>query len=340
MIVDARWLSLPTLSTSCPKTYLTLPEEIWHRIFSELSTDDVARCSLAAIGFYQISSSYDWKSHLLKEQWYGLVDDFEPLVEEGVITWQGLRNLFPLEKLLTDFFHSCFYDSKETADHLILKYNPQLNCYPDSLLYMIPQPMVRQGNRRFIISNVTNVKMIQNGMDEVLMYEGDRVRRFTHLAIDGNFLFALRTDGVIIQWDIGLKKVVRKIRTAYTNGSIFCITEKMGMLIHCDITPPICGKDSFYVKDKTLILETEGYSFSHREEISLTNVEEVLLQVTPKKVPLKKRTFVEFCGFDGKTLFDIETGIINISCLKELVANFKPKKEEEPQEQQQMCLLS
>jgi hypothetical protein len=190
-----------------------MPPEILARIFSLLPGLDLASCSSVSHLCNQVTHG----DVLLKSKYsQDVVEDFTPLVEEGYLSWKEVPRYARFSSFLARVLqeHYC-------TDKFIGQENPQFYTqFSDSdaewPTICMPTPFVKYGNMRFSICNLTDIKLQKKGEIQSTILRGEENKTIVFLAVERNHLFALRQDGMIIEWDHREGKITDKIETAYT----------------------------------------------------------------------------------------------------------------------------
>lgn len=158
------------------------------------------------------------KNHKSDKRWESKLpqdvrENFRPLVEERVLTWKRVHVYAPLSRLM-DYL----VQGKYMTEDFIRQENPTLDPSCNLTLAM-PNPVIQYGGYHFSICDLTSVKTSQEGKSEFSILkqhsELDSKSRLVALAAEGDHLFALRSDGLVIQWDYKKKIEVNQIETAY-----------------------------------------------------------------------------------------------------------------------------
>lgn len=132
---------------------------------------------------------------------------------------------------------------------------------------MIPAFFVKYGEYRFFISNERDI-LVRKGSTEYLIKGENEKLKLTHLAAEGNFLFALRNDGVILQWHYATGELIQEIITSYAENDPRL--QKIKKECH-----QVCVfRNSFYVNDDYIVLNYGKGRHNAYEVIPLNNVRE------------------------------------------------------------------
>ncbi len=261
-----------------------LPRDVLLQIFGLLSGMDLSRCMRVCCEWKNLSGRDDlWKASLFNSQRFDVIDDFSSLVADRVLTWKEAVRFSPL----TDFFAKIFSEEKGT-DHLIKSKNIELKNIEYAHLY-IPRSFIRYGNLTFTVIDSSNVEMKKNGEGKIEILEGKKGVRLTHLAVEGEFLFTLRTDGVIVQWDYQKRKIVQEIETAFAKGDSGFDLMKYKMdyaKLYVGLDDTLCGNGSFEVKNGFIVLKYPSHVIHECEIFNYANANESQL-VTDKSNPVR-----------------------------------------------------
>ena len=158
--------------------------------------------------------------------------------------------------------------------------------------------------------------MKRNDSDKVYILEGENGIRLTHLAVEGTYLFTLRIDGVIVQWDYQKGEVVQEIQTAFAKGKgqpLFnSLKAEMATVKKTrGIQEPICDySGSFWVKNGLIALK-------YRRPLRFPTVCEIINYVNPNEsqilsdvafgeLMIKQNKLFSFCDVRF-TVFDLLT---------------------------------
>jgi WD40 repeat protein len=182
--------------------------------------------------------------------------------------------------------------------------NPELQNSEFPTLY-IPCNYVKYGKLDFTIINSSDVRIRGLCDIESTILKGEKGIRLTHLAVEGEFLFTLRTDGMIIQWDYNKGEIVQKIQTAYAKGDyrLYQLRDYVGSRRQFwGLEDPVCCREEFKVCDGFLFLifENKDLLVNYRvlEVIELSRPNESLVFVD-KDIP----SVVHFLFVKGKILY-------------------------------------
>lgn len=186
-----------------------LPKDLLGEIFGYLRPKDIYGCMRVCRKWKRATESDKvWIDSLIHNNRTNILDDFHPLVINRVLTWKEAVRLSPL----SDFFAKIFcWEEKES---IIISRNKELENRIEPHYHNI---FIRHGNLTFMVINSSDVEIKANGKEKLIL-EGKQGVRLIDLAVVGKFLFALRTDGVIVQWDYKNNEIVQEIQTAYAKG--------------------------------------------------------------------------------------------------------------------------
>ncbi|MCH9608503.1 MAG: hypothetical protein S4CHLAM45_10810 [Chlamydiales bacterium] len=183
----------------------SLFDETLIQIFQKLDEKSLKRCTCVCKRWQSIIHQYHlWHLLLLKQHRFDVIDIFSPLIEVEKIGW---REAFRFASV-TSLFQQIIGPFVSTPEFIIGK-NPSFKEVRFPGLYM-PKIYVSYGASHFTITDSTNVSFERGG--EIKILQGEK--RFTHLSVEGAFLFALRLDGMVIQWNYQAGKIVREIATS------------------------------------------------------------------------------------------------------------------------------
>ena len=247
-------------------------------IFATLSLIDIYSCLRVCREWKDLTDRKElWRTYLFNNHRYDVIDDFSPLVANEVLTWKEAMFFSPL----SDFFAKISSDrnflSARTRNEELDK-----NIFAHGLCNVyIPQCFIRFGNITFAVVDSTNVEMKRNDSDKVYILEGEKGIRLTHLAVEGTYLFTLRIDGVIIQWDYQTGEVVQEIQTAFVKGEDPLFNSLKAVMASIKqtrgIQEPICDySGSFWVKNGLIALK-------YRRPLRFPTVCEIINYVNPNE---------------------------------------------------------
>lgn len=188
-----------------------LPFELIISIFSSLPMENVLKCAQVCQLWGRIIES--------KKLAYprDIVDDFKFLVDEEFLSWEEV----PSYIRISNFMDKVIFWGNELLKPQSVVLNPE---------YKTPQPYARFGNYSFSICNVVDIQVHKKGEKESPILLGKNEIPVICLSVEGAYLFALRQDGMIIQWNYEEGKLVNEIETSYKKdrtsinivGSDFC----------------------------------------------------------------------------------------------------------------------
>ena len=105
----------------------------------------------------------------------------------------------------------------------------------------MPNAFVNYGSYSFSICNLFNVKIKKIGLEKEQILQGDGKNRLTHIAVENNFLFCLRIDRKIIQWDYKKGEIVQEIESEYFKRNDKLLIPRLNVLQG----RPLVLKDNF-----------------------------------------------------------------------------------------------
>ncbi len=73
-------------------------------------------------------------------------------------------------------------------------------------------PFVRYGHYSFSICHTTNIKIHKKGERDPIIFVGEKGKLLVHQIVEGDYLFAFRKDGMIIQWDYKEQTEIIKLK--------------------------------------------------------------------------------------------------------------------------------
>ncbi len=191
-----------------------------------------------------------WRARLLNSHRYDVMDDFSPLVAEKVLTWREVVRFSPL----TDLFAKVFI-REMLSDRKIKSRNKELENIGLPVHY-IPRSCIRYGNLTFTVIDSSDVEIKTSGNKDIKVLQGKKGIRLTHLVVEGEFLFTLRTDGIIVQWNYLKGEIVKEIKTTFALGEpLFDQWKKQRLREFRGIDDTLCGHDSFEVKDGFIVIQ-------------------------------------------------------------------------------------
>ncbi len=147
--------------------------DTWSHIFSFLPFSDLNRPYLVCKIWDQFVQAR-WEAFLHKLTRYRFVETFSSDIAEKSMTWKEAYRYSELARLLS-----------RTLDR-----------------NLPPKPRVTYGNSTYTISDSTDVKIQKRGESEFKVLKGGSGKGLIHLAVENEFLFALRKDGYIVQYDL------------------------------------------------------------------------------------------------------------------------------------------
>lgn len=216
-----------------------LQKDLMLNIFLSFSFKDLYSCMNVCRAWRDLTNdSTFWNNKLIQCRMFDVIDIFEQLVHEGVMTWKDAFRFSKVSSLFSKVFQQDSY-----SDEKIIARNPQLQNirFPGS--HYIPRFKVRYGNFDFTVVNCNDVEMRNIKTEKIQILKAESDVRITHLAVDRGFLFTLRADGMIVQWDYGKGEIVQILNTANT---IEIIEELKGAT---------CGRESFEVNEGLIFIK-------------------------------------------------------------------------------------
>lgn len=235
-----------------------ITQDIWLSIFSLLPPSDIVNCSMVCKNWSRISNNEElWKFICLRKP--NLLADFAPIVASGKCNWKEVHFKYsPFSSLLSNILKRtiCQYGK------LIRDFNPQLvNQY--HLSTIIPAFFVKYGEYRFFINNGCDVKVKKGNKEYIL--QGKSERLLTHLAVEGDCLFALMENGMVLQWHYLTEEPFQEIPTAYAKNDLRLQKIKKE-------TDEVCTwEGSFYVNNGYIVLSYGDGRHKACEVISYNN---------------------------------------------------------------------
>ena len=147
-------------------------------------------------------------------------DDFSSLVDMKLLTWKEVNLYAPLSHLLAE-------NIVDLGECLKVD-NPQLSemdgshfCGIDLTELEIPSPIANHGDYRFSIYSLVDIKIVEKGQSSPSFVYGDKEKMLVYLAAENDYLFALRRDARIVQWNYKTGEMVKIIETMETENSGF-----------------------------------------------------------------------------------------------------------------------
>lgn len=194
------------IETVPPSPMSQLPDELLLHIFSFLLPEELGKCALISRTWQRVSQdNLLWKSKYDPD----VIDDFSSVVKQNILIWKEVRLYARLSKLMARSMEYRYH-----RDNFIILENPELkNVFPS---LAILKNFVRYGDYSFSVSHTTDVKIYKKGEIEPTILPGEKDMTLIYLEVEGDYLFALRRDGMIIQWNYKTKEKINKIETAYT----------------------------------------------------------------------------------------------------------------------------
>jgi hypothetical protein len=180
-------------------------------IFSFLSLTDFNKTSLVC-KTWELVANNCWKNLLAyKSTKDRFVENFSSYVADESMTWKEAYRYANLSLLFTKILAKNFSQGSYAAAENPALQNEQ---FPS---VRIPQPWVCFGNTILSIFNSCDVKIQKKGEVEFKIFKGEDGKMLTHLAVENEFLFALRNDGYIVQYHLTTGEQ-NKIPTSWVLG--------------------------------------------------------------------------------------------------------------------------
>lgn len=194
-----------------------IPDELLIYIFSFLNQKELQENVRLTCRKFKILAEDNtlWKNIIDKKDYLSALDDFESLVEEDFMKWYEVFHFRTLSDLFSQVFNgnfrSCFKDYPHSEVCECRKYR-------------------RYGNTRFEIHNDFDIEMRVKDIEGEIVFKDNEKKPWIALDVEGRFLFALREDGVVIQWDYLIRRVVRKIESSDDKNDLMSIIVKDGYI--------------------------------------------------------------------------------------------------------------
>lgn len=179
-------------------------EDTLNVIFSYLSSHtNLAKVSLVCQIWNRVANAPNLWQDLLehKSTKHRFTEDFNPLVITGFMRWKEAFRWSSLASFLSRIEELRFGEDSNRHPHM----------YLSSVTY---------GNTTFSIFNSCDIKVQRKRTATFEVLIGEKGKYLIQLAVDRNFLFALRGDGYIIQYDLKTNLKTAEIPTAWTLGKI------------------------------------------------------------------------------------------------------------------------
>ncbi|MCC5831537.1 MAG: F-box protein [Chlamydiales bacterium] len=204
-----------------PVQYL-LPD-ICRLIFSKLSHSELVRCMSVSKGWQSLASDEGtWKIKASQLGGTNVQGDLQQLVENNKLSWKEVVQYIAKLNIIFELFQ---YENP--SSERIRSNNPQFSSkYPpfnaniDTISVLMPRPYAKRGYYEFFITDSNNVTVKHKDNLIFTLKDTDRSGSlfFSHLALDGSFLFALRSDGAILQWNYETGILYHEHQTAWSKG--------------------------------------------------------------------------------------------------------------------------
>ncbi len=188
--------------------------DIVGRIFANLRFSELDRPYLVCKIWERVIENH-WESFLAhKSIKHRLVESFSPYVADRSMSWKEAYRFSELAVFLTKVL-----DKELCAKSYAPSENPALQNLYGCFHFYMPQPRVSYGNSVFTIYHSDDVKIQKNDKSAFEVLKGEPGKMLTHLAVENDFLFALRNDGYIVQHNLitGEEKL---IPTSWALGQI------------------------------------------------------------------------------------------------------------------------
>ncbi len=273
----------------CVQVVPVLPRDVFLMIFSLLSFRDLSRCMRVCRAWKDLTNDDKfWKKVFFRCSVENAIDDFQPLVNEGIVTWKEAFRFSKISSLFAKIFEvACTSDSK------IIPRDMLIEDVTSPIWYHIPKFMIRHGNLDFTIVNSIDVRMINIKTKEVQILKGESDARLTHLAVDRGFVFTLRTDGVVVQWDYRKKEIVQIIESSYAQKDSRFDNLRLYLARISEtlkVQEAICDRKCFEVNNGYIFLKYRTFNERYEEVIPYLNVG----QRNVIDLPRKNLFFTEF----------------------------------------------
>ncbi|MCB1112979.1 MAG: F-box protein [Chlamydiia bacterium] len=194
-----------------------LPMEVWGHVFSFLNdSEDLASC---------LATCKVWRESQILQELY---------IEKSVgdVAVENLKILSRRSKLLVlrdvDKLYSILrleakiVPMKIHDNNFIVEKNPyyhSVSCgaFNDATLSC---PTAKSGNHYFTIVNLIDIEIERLDTKEKKILKGEENLPVSHIVTEARYLFALRKDGIIVQWDYSTGEIVQKIETAFSKNDV------------------------------------------------------------------------------------------------------------------------
>lgn len=217
-----------------------LPIELLNNIFSFLSLKDYGQASQTCLLWHNISRIYLPEGSLAKD----VRDDFLKLVNKSVLTWKEV----PFFTQLSPFSAICEQKSITYGLYAAHENYEIRSCGNGYYMRLGKNWFIKYGSFCFWINSLKNINFFRKA--EKLLREGENMEIFTldnmynyetiaAIQVEGNYIFALRYNGTIDQWNYITKKLINSFT-----------------LKHGVIREPFAKEGFFLVKDGKMIFNT------------------------------------------------------------------------------------
>ena len=284
ILLENKPLGLKMIQTQKYNQYST---DLLLNIFTPLSTVDLVNCSRVCSLWHSVIQQHK----VLCRNQNDIVDDFGKLVENKVLNWNELVSYAPLSNLFTRVMET------ENIEFRIKRNNPGLKT--NNFTYCMPKAFTRNGNYQFAIFNITDIEIYKSGDDEAVFFlKGEDKKMIACLEVEGDYLFALRNDGVIVQWDYKKQEEKLRIETLYAKKDPR-VTAILGFFY---------GKNSFYVKNGSIYIRyrntdlIEIIPYEKPEEAQLFESEKLIKADGEKRMIVSKDAIFELGIYEISSL--------------------------------------
>ena len=186
-------------------------------IFSYLSVKDLLICSIINKRWNVVSNrDMLWKFKYPQN----IRDDFSSLVDMKLLTWKEVQLYAPLSHLLAENIVDLNKCLKVDNPQLSEMDGPHVGGL-DFTELEIPSPIANHGDYTFSICSLVDIKIVKKGQSSPSFLYGDKEKMIVYLAAENDYLFALRRDARIVQWNYKAKELVKIIETKETENSGF-----------------------------------------------------------------------------------------------------------------------
>lgn len=196
----------------------TIPREIWMEVFSFLSALEIGTMSLVCHEWKDITDhNHIFKWRILNYYGRNVVDNFAPLIVSQKISWKEVPHYHHFADCFSriinwEFNHSYFLRAENPQI-------PQSKEFHDLAQVYFPRHFINYGNYNFSICNLFDIKITEIESNKEIILEGDGQNRISHISVENNFIFCLRTDGMIVQWNYQKGEIVQEIQSEYIKGN-------------------------------------------------------------------------------------------------------------------------